>query len=135
MNDEERHARLKQIPMPNFYDGCTLDDYWVAPSGLGPLAAEWADKPHRLLYELINYIEKMYAEPDLEELLKHPAFAIGFLIAEIKAGLNVACENEDGWDGYGSGYRQALRSALIITEEKYQHVLNTYFKDENENQD
>ena len=30
-----------------------LEDYWGAPSGIGPLASEWADKPHRLLYNLI----------------------------------------------------------------------------------
>lgn len=32
----------------------TLDDYRNAPSGIGPLAAEWRDKPHRLVYDLIN---------------------------------------------------------------------------------
>jgi hypothetical protein len=30
-----------------------LEAYWLAPSGEGPLAAEWSDKPHRLLYDLI----------------------------------------------------------------------------------
>lgn len=30
-----------------------LEDYWRAPSGEGPLAAEWKDKPHRLVYDLI----------------------------------------------------------------------------------
>lgn len=32
----------------------TLEDYRNAPSGIGPLAATWKDKPHRLLYDLIN---------------------------------------------------------------------------------
>jgi hypothetical protein len=31
----------------------TLNDYWSAPGGEGPLAPDWADKPHRLLYDLI----------------------------------------------------------------------------------
>jgi hypothetical protein len=31
----------------------SLDDYWRAPSGEGSLAAQWADKPHRLIYDLI----------------------------------------------------------------------------------
>lgn len=29
-----------------------LDDYNNAPAGIGPLADEWADKPHRLIYDL-----------------------------------------------------------------------------------
>ena len=33
-----------------------LEAYWRAPSGQGPLAAEWADKPHRLIYDLIAAI-------------------------------------------------------------------------------
>lgn len=31
----------------------SLEDYYLAHSGEGPLAAEWTDKPHRLLYDLI----------------------------------------------------------------------------------
>lgn len=30
-----------------------LDAYWQAPSGQGPLARQWDDKPHRLVYDLI----------------------------------------------------------------------------------
>jgi hypothetical protein len=37
-------------PRPLAY---SLDDYWTAPSGKGPLAFTWIDKPHRLLYDLI----------------------------------------------------------------------------------
>lgn len=39
-----------------------LDDYKGAPSGLGPRAAEWADKPHRLIYDLIHIAEEEHAE-------------------------------------------------------------------------
>jgi hypothetical protein len=31
----------------------TLDDYWRAPSGEGPLAEAWKNKPLRLYYDLI----------------------------------------------------------------------------------
>jgi len=35
-----------------------LEDYRNAPSEKGPLAAEWADKPHRLLYDLCTVLEQ-----------------------------------------------------------------------------
>lgn len=31
----------------------SLDAYWQAPSGVGPLAKQWENKPHRLVYDLI----------------------------------------------------------------------------------
>lgn len=34
------------------------DDYRNAPSGIGPLSAEWKDKPHRLIYDLCREIER-----------------------------------------------------------------------------
>lgn len=37
----------------------TLEDYRSAPSGEGPLAHEWSDKPHRLVYDLINEIKRL----------------------------------------------------------------------------
>lgn len=38
-------------------DDVNTEDYRNAPSGLGPLAAEWKDKPHRLLYDLAKHID------------------------------------------------------------------------------
>lgn len=35
-----------------------LEDYRNAPSGTGPLAAQWRDKPHRLLYDLCTTLEQ-----------------------------------------------------------------------------
>lgn len=32
----------------------TLNDYWSAPGREGPLGADWGDRPHRLLYDLIG---------------------------------------------------------------------------------
>lgn len=34
-----------------------IEDYRNAPSGIGPLAHEWADKPHRLVYDLCRSLE------------------------------------------------------------------------------
>ncbi len=36
-----------------------IEDYRNAPSGIGPLASEWADKPHRLLYDLCRCVEAL----------------------------------------------------------------------------
>lgn len=36
----------------------TLDAYRNAPSGIGPLAADWKDKPHRLIYDLIGWLNR-----------------------------------------------------------------------------
>jgi hypothetical protein len=37
-------------------------DYRQAPGGDGPLAAQWADKPHRLVYDLCKEVERLQAE-------------------------------------------------------------------------
>jgi hypothetical protein len=37
--------------------GYTTQDFRDAISGEGPLAYTWKDKPHRLLFDLINFIE------------------------------------------------------------------------------
>jgi Lar family restriction alleviation protein len=34
----------------------TLEDYMQAPSGIGPLAFTWKDKPHRLVYDLVKVL-------------------------------------------------------------------------------
>lgn len=43
---------MSDLPKPRPLN-YSLEDYWLAPSGQGPLAAEWKDKPHRLVYDLI----------------------------------------------------------------------------------
>ncbi len=55
--DEQKHAERSNIFVGDRLD-YTLDDYWNAPSGVGPLAATWADKPHRLLYDLIAEMDR-----------------------------------------------------------------------------
>ena len=39
----------------------SISEYHHAPSGKGPLAAEWKDKPHRLLYDLLGEIRYLKA--------------------------------------------------------------------------
>ena len=41
--------------------GYTVEDYRNAPSGIGPLAAEWANKPHRLVYDLAQRVAELDA--------------------------------------------------------------------------
>lgn len=35
------------------------NDYMVAPGGDGPLANDWADKPHHLVYDLCTEIDRL----------------------------------------------------------------------------
>lgn len=37
------------------------DDYRNAPSGIGPQASEWTNKPHRLIYDLCAEVERLRA--------------------------------------------------------------------------
>jgi hypothetical protein len=37
----------------------TIGDYRNAPSGMGPLANQWRDKPHRLIYDLCSEVERL----------------------------------------------------------------------------
>jgi hypothetical protein len=41
---------------PEFEPRINTGDYRNAPSGEGPLAGQWADKPHRLVYDLANEV-------------------------------------------------------------------------------
>lgn len=41
-------------------------DYRNGPSGEGPQAGEWADKPHRLVYDLCNEVDNLNAILDAE---------------------------------------------------------------------
>lgn len=51
-------------------DGLDTADYMNAPCGTGPLAAQWDDKPHRLVYDLCAEIDSLRAE--LAELRAQP---------------------------------------------------------------
>ena len=42
----------------------TTEDYRNAPGGDGPMAGQWADKPHRLIYDLCGEVERLKAVVD-----------------------------------------------------------------------
>lgn len=52
-----------------------LEAYWRAPSGQGPLATEWADKPHRLIYDLIAAI--VHSTTDAASTPAGPSISLG----------------------------------------------------------
>lgn len=56
-----------RLPTPREKLDFTLDDYHQAPSGRGPLAHEWANKPHRLLYDLLGYIQYLEGQQAEED--------------------------------------------------------------------
>jgi len=56
--DLDRYARVYGASDTGLSLPHTLDDYRNAPSGIGPLAAEWRDKPHRLVYDLCTALEQ-----------------------------------------------------------------------------
>ena len=68
VSDDTSARRLSSLDLSDLVGGCdepTLDDYRNAPSGIGPLAREWRDKPHRLIYSLIRLVEdSRRAAPD-----------------------------------------------------------------------
>lgn len=43
-------------------DAIVTSDYRLAPSGEGPLAYTWDDKPHRLVYDLCGEVDTLRAE-------------------------------------------------------------------------
>jgi hypothetical protein len=47
--------------------GLTLGEYRNATSGIGPLAHEWDDKPHRLVFDLINEVKRLNEELELAQ--------------------------------------------------------------------
>jgi len=56
--DLNRYARVYGVSDMGPSLPHAVDDYRNAPSGIGPLAAEWKDKPHRLVYDLCAALEQ-----------------------------------------------------------------------------
>lgn len=52
------------------YYGTTTDDYRKAPGGDGNsiLVLNWNDKPHRLIYDLCNEVDRLRAILDAHEI-------------------------------------------------------------------
>jgi hypothetical protein len=57
----DRIAEIKAASAPVLGDTETWD-YRCAPKGEGPLAYEWSDKPHRLIYDLAGAVERLTAK-------------------------------------------------------------------------
>jgi hypothetical protein len=47
-----------------------LDDYLNAPCGMGPLADEWKDNPHRLIYDLVHEIKILHPLKTKQQRIK-----------------------------------------------------------------
>ncbi len=69
--------KLEAAPNPGKYEfpgdeievgetGYSLGDYREAIRGEGPLSYQWSDKPHRLVYDLINEIKRLRKTGDAE---------------------------------------------------------------------
>jgi hypothetical protein len=56
IEEEEFLRREQSRPLMTPDD---LEDYVQGPSGIGPHAHTWKDKPHRLVYDLVNEIKRM----------------------------------------------------------------------------
>lgn len=42
-------------------NGYSTEDYRKAPNRGGPMAYAWCDKPHRLIYDLCDEVERLHA--------------------------------------------------------------------------
>ena len=76
-------------------------DYRNAPSGIGPQADQWKDKPHRLVYDLCTYIEATN-NPDLDGTdFAHPAYWRGHdqAVRAVCQKINEILDGHD--DGHG----------------------------------
>ena len=87
-----------------------IDAYWKAPSGVGPLAKQWENKPNRLIYDLIAALMQQSeakspatatlidADPAVA-IVEHVYQHVGFkerdaLVAEVRALLAAAGNNQ-----------------------------------------
>lgn len=52
------HADQAAMRWPDLYD------FWIAPVNRGPRAADWENKPHRLVYELICLVGEARANAE-----------------------------------------------------------------------
>jgi hypothetical protein len=72
--------------------GTDTRDYRLAPSGVGPLAAEWADKPHRLVYDLCGEVERLRDVIAARAALAEPG-SVG--LEDLKAEIGIEPRRED----------------------------------------
>jgi hypothetical protein len=67
-------------------------DYRIAPGGDGPQAADWADKPHRLIYDLCAEIERLQGKLPLQGPTGWQSGPFHFRMGDFKDGILVAVE-------------------------------------------
>lgn len=75
------HSRKESSPRPEPVDTA---HYRNAPSGIGPLADTWRDKPHRLVYDLCAVVDALYARPE----------PVAFAVYNEDGGFEYATESE-----------------------------------------
>jgi hypothetical protein len=68
------------------------NDYRNAPGGDGPEAANWADKPHRLVYDLCAEIERLNGKLPLSGPTGWQAGPFHFRLADCADGILVSVE-------------------------------------------
>lgn len=55
----EEPEKPKRVDVDELVNGHELLDYLDALSGVGPLAHDWRDKPHRLVYDLVAEVRRL----------------------------------------------------------------------------
>ena len=65
-------------------------DYMLAPSGKGPWAYTWSDKPHRLVYDLCGEVDRLRTQQD--KLLAVARYLRALCIDESGPGITQADE-------------------------------------------
>lgn len=88
----------------------TADDYRNAPSGNGPLAGQWADKPHRIAYDMANVLDKLVARLDLLRTTRSDRGRFGYFEGE--------ADYVDGRDSAMDGEIEFLEELLQTSERK-----------------
>lgn len=58
------------------FSGINAEHYRLAVAGEGPQAAQWKDKPHRLVYDLAREVERLQAKLTGDDIFDHCTAAI-----------------------------------------------------------
>ena len=83
-----------------------------AASGVGPLASEWADKPHRLLYDACAEIERLNDLLETGKLVLIDDGAVERMAQGMWASVSSAPWEQGVTAAYQDGYRCLARAAL-----------------------
>ena len=93
------------------------DDYRLAMGGEGPQAAQWKDKPHRLVYDLCREVDRLQQRVDAGA----EALLVVAGMESIRGRLFIQRDppgwlawQEDGPDCYGDTLLAALEQAVAV---------------------